>query len=223
MAKTRLSTARQPLKVKTPSRPAANIGDGNGLPHSPSVLLLVDFINPLEFPKAGALADAALPAARATARLKRRLVESGTLCIYANDNYGRWRSDFRQTLDYCLSREGAAGAIARLLAPAESDLVILKPRHSAFYQTPLELVLGQTRTRQLIIAGLATDICVQLTAMDAGLRGYEVHVPADCTAAESPESRQQALRYLKRVLKADVRASAAVAANARESMPNRHQ
>lgn len=210
-----MSTARQTLKLKTPSRPAADIGEGTGLPRSPVVLLLVDFINPLEFPEADALADAALAAARATARLKRRLAASGMLSIYANDNYGRWRSDFRQTLDHCMSRDGAAGTIARLLAPVESDLVILKPRHSAFYQTPLELVLGQTRTRQLIIAGLAADICVQLTAMDAGLRGYEVHVPADCTAAESPAAKQQALHYLKRVMKADVRRSAAIAASPR--------
>ena len=89
---------------------------------------------------------------------------------------------------------------------------ILKPRHSAFYQTPLELVLGQTRTRQLIIAGLATDICVQLTAMDGFLRGFKLHVPSDCCAAESAEYHKQSLAYMARILRCDISPSAFVKA-----------
>ena len=201
----------QPLKAEPPKRPSFAVGAQNALPRSPTVLLLVDVINPFEFPKADALAPAAWQAARAVARLKARLASRRVLTIYANDNYGQWRSDFRQTLEHCLARGGVAAQIAQLLAPAPADLVMLKPRHSAFYATPLDLVLTQVHAKQVIIGGLAADICVQLSAMDAVLRGYQVTVPSDCTAAETPEAKAQALAYMKRVLKADVRRSAAVA------------
>jgi len=206
-----MPTHPQPLRVRAPRRPKADTGDHGTLPRSPTVLLLVDVINPFDFPKADALAPAAWQAARAVARLKERLAAQQVLTIYANDNYGQWRSDFRQTLEHCLARGGVAAQMAKLLAPAPSDLVMLKPRHSAFYATPLDLVLTQVHAKQLVIGGLAADICVQLSAMDAVLRGYQVAVPSDCTAAETPEAKAQALAYMKRVLKADVRRSAAVA------------
>lgn len=204
-------TTPRPLQVRTPRRPKADTGDRGTLPRSPTVLLLVDVINPFEFPQAQALAPPALRAARAMARLKQRLAARRVLAIYANDNYGRWRSDFRQTLAHCLACGGAAARIAQLLAPGPDDLVMLKPRHSAFYATPLDLVLTQVHAKHLVIAGLAADICVQLSAMDAVLRGYHVAVPSDCTAAESPDAKAQALAYMKRVLKADVRRSSALA------------
>jgi nicotinamidase-related amidase len=210
----------QPLKVRTPRRPKADTGDRGTLPHSPTVLLLVDVINPFEFPEAKALAPAAWQAARAVARLKARLAAQRVLTIYANDNYGQWRSDFRQTLEHCLACGGVAAQIAQLLAPAPADLVMLKPRHSAFYATPLDLVLTQVQAKQLVIGGLAADICVQLSAMDAVLRGYQVVVPSDCTAAETPAAKAQALAYMKRVLKADVRRSTLVAPK-QEKAPQR--
>ena len=64
------------------------------LPPSERVLLLVDFINPFNFPGAERLAPAAVEAARATAGLKERLAAEGVTTIYANDNYGVWQSDF---------------------------------------------------------------------------------------------------------------------------------
>jgi nicotinamidase-related amidase len=201
------SASRQTLKVAPPRRPRADTGDHGTLPRSTLVLLLVDVINPLEFPQADALAAPALQAARAIQRLKQHLSARRVLTIYANDNYGQWRSDFRQTLEHCLARGGTAAQMARLLSPGPADLVMLKPRHSAFYATPLDLVLTQVHARQLVIAGLAADICVQLSAMDAVLRGYQVAVPSDCTAAETQEAKAAALAYMKRVLKADVRRS----------------
>ena len=64
------------------------------LPPSPTVLLLVDYVNPLDFEGAEALAPAAVAAARATASLRRSLRGSQTQVVYANDNYCVWRSDF---------------------------------------------------------------------------------------------------------------------------------
>jgi nicotinamidase-related amidase len=176
----------------------------NGLERSATVLLLVDFINPLEFPEAGALAPAAVAAAKQASRLKAQLAGTGVQAIYANDNYGTWHSNFHETWRHCRSLKGASRQLALALAPEAHDLAILKPRHSAFFCTPLELLLGQLRTKRLVIAGLATDMCVMFTAMDAFLRGYKLWVPADCVAAESSEASQDALAYMARVLKARI-------------------
>jgi nicotinamidase-related amidase len=184
------------------------------LPRSERVLLLVDFMNPLDFPGGEKLAPPAVEAARATAALKGRLAREGVTTIYANDNYGVWQSDFHSLVSACLGMEGPPGEIARLLYPQAEDLTILKPRHSAFFASPLELLLTQMQARQLIICGLATDMCVKLTAMDAFLREYPAWVPADCTAAESAQARDASLNYMESVLKADIRPSATPARKA---------
>jgi nicotinamidase-related amidase len=175
---------------------------------SPTVLVLVDFINPFDFDGADALAPPALEAARATAALRRRAARDGVQTVYANDNYGVWQSDFKTVWARCHAMRGAPAEIARLLRPRRSDLTILKPRHSAFYSTPLDLLLRQLHTKKLIIAGLAADNCVLFTAMDAYLRGYSLWVPQDCVAAESAEGKAGALEHMRRTLKATVRASA---------------
>ena len=193
-------------KAPPRSRPRAE-----PLPKSARVLLLVDFINPLDFPSAKDIASAAVEAARITATLKRRLARQGVAVVYANDNYGVWRSDFDDGLADCLQREGEAGELARLLVPAEADLRILKPRNSAFHATPLALLLQRMETKELVIAGLATDLCVLHTAMDAHQHGFSLRVPADCTAAESPEGKRAALDTMRRHLGADTRPAAAQA------------
>ena len=177
------------------------------LPTSQRVLLLVDFITSLDFPGAEKLAPKALAAARATAALKQRLHAEGVPTIFANDNYGVWQSDFHSLVSTCLGLDGEAGEIVRALYPQADDLTILKPRHSAFYASPLELLLAEMDTRELVICGLATDMCVQLTASEAFLREYRLWVPADCTAAETAQAKRTALDYMARVLKCDVRAS----------------
>jgi len=178
------------------------------LPPSERVLLLVDFINPFNFPGAERLAPAAVEAARATAGLKERLAVEGVTTIYANDNYGVWQSDFHTLVSACLGMNGPPGEIARLLYPQAGDLTILKPRHSAFFASPLELLLTEMESSELIICGLATDICVQLTAMDAFLREYRIWVPSDCNAAESTHAKHMALAYMASVLKCEIAPSA---------------
>jgi len=176
------------------------------VPRSPRVLILVDFINPLNFPGAEKLARPALTAARATVRLREQLDAEKVSVVYANDNYGSWQSDFHSLVVQCSEREDISGEIARMLAPRPQDITLLKPRHSAFYCSALELLLKEMGARELILAGLATDMCVQMTAADAFLRGYEtLWVPADCNAAETPGAKAASLKYMKDVLRCDVR------------------
>lgn len=181
------------------------------LPHAPTVLLLVDFINPLQFDAAQLLAEPALQAASHAARLKRDACRRGVSTIYVNDNFGHWRSDFRDLVSHCRQLRGAAARIARLLAPRPEDLTVLKPRHSGFHATPLDMLLKRMGTQQLVIAGLSTDLCVQFTAMDAFLLGFALWVPADCSAAESPQRHEAALEWMARALKCHVDNAASTA------------
>lgn len=197
-----------------PSTPAGTGLRPARLPTSQRVLLLVDFITSLDFPGSGKLAPHALAAARATAALKQRLHGEGVPTIYANDNYGVWQSDFHSLVSTCLGLEGPAGEIARLLYPQADDITILKPRHSAFYASALELLLTEMDASELVICGLATDMCVQLTAADAFLREFKVWVPADCNAAETEAAKATALAYMGNVLQCDVRPSTDVRATA---------
>ncbi|MBS3018456.1 Peroxyureidoacrylate/ureidoacrylate amidohydrolase RutB [Comamonas sp. PE63] len=175
------------------------------VPHSAHVLLLVDVINPLHFPNARALLPHALEAARHIARFKSRLALRKVAAIYANDNYGTWHSEFSDILAACQALPGARGEIAHLLAPTASDLVILKPQHSAFHSTPLLHLLRRMEARRLTIVGFATDMCVMLTATDARMSGYSVRVPEDCTAAESPRRKLEVLCQLQDTFKCSVR------------------
>ena len=179
------------------------------LPHSEEVLLLVDVISSFRFPGGAALARQALPAARAIQRLKQRLQARGVPAIYANDNEGRWQPRYDALALRHRAQDKLAAEIARSLEPAPSDLFLLKPRHSAFLGTPLDLVLKEMGARRLVLVGLATDFCIQFTAMDAYLRGFALRVPGDCTAAVDPRHKRAALAYMRRVLKADTRRSTA--------------
>lgn len=175
------------------------------LPRSRRALLLVDFINPLDFPEAGDLARPALQAARSARQLARAARAKGVPVIYANDNFGRWRSDFPTLVKRLAQGRGTSASMVRQLRPQRGDLTVLKPMHSAFFGTPLDILLGQIGVRTLVLAGLATDICIQLTAADAFLRDLKVHAPEDCTAAETDEKKAAALAYMRDILKCDTR------------------
>jgi nicotinamidase-related amidase len=168
---------------------------------------MIDVINDFAFPQARQLFRFALPAARRIARLKARCRKAGMPTIYVNDNFGRWRSDFKSQVQRCLTGSPFGAAIARLLQPDEKDYFVLKPKHSAFFETSLPVLLESLGARHLIITGFAADICVLFTANDAYMREYSVAVPPDCTASETQEAKRRALAHMKRFLKADVLSS----------------
>lgn len=166
-------------------------------------------INPLQFDGARAI-DAQVPSMTAhTARLKRQLAAQGVPAIYVNDPWPvmPWRSDFSATVAHCVRAGGAGSEMAALLLPRPEDHTMHKPRHSAFYGTPLQLLLTQLGVESLIICGLATDLCVQFSAMDAYERGFELWVPSNCTAAETPARKRAALAWMARTLKARTEAA----------------
>jgi nicotinamidase-related amidase len=181
---------------------------GNAPDTCAAALLLIDVINDLEFPGGRVLVKSAVPAAERIAALKRRARKAGIPVIYANDNFGRWRSDFAEVVEHCL-RDGVRGRpLAELLAPEREDYFVLKPKHSAFFSTTLATLLEYLKVERLVLAGFTGDACVLISAVDAYMRDFEIFVPADCIASKSPAENRRALAYMARVLHADTRASA---------------
>ena len=172
-----------------------------------SALLIVDMINPLDFPDARALLRQAVPVATRIARLKRRMKSRGLPTIYVNDNFTHWLRDFRELVAIC-SQPGAPDApLAQALAPEHDDYLVLKPRHSAFFATPLEVLLAQLDIRHVVVTGIAGDGCVLATATDAHLREFEVSVPPDCCASITKARNDRALRLLRESMKIETKLS----------------
>jgi nicotinamidase-related amidase len=166
-------------------------------------LLLLDVINDLEFEEGDRLLRHALPMARALAALKQRAKAAAIPAIYVNDNYGRWQSDFTRQVEHCM-QDGARGRpMVELLLPEERDYFVLKPKHSGFFSTTLDVLLDYLKGRTLVLTGVAGNICVLFTANDAYMRDFNLVVPSDCCASNEPEENQHALEQIRKVLKAD--------------------
>lgn len=166
-------------------------------------LVLIDVINDMEFEGGEALLRNALPAAKKLSQLTRRARDAGVPVIYVNDNFGKWRSDFRQQLGHVLEDGVRGEPIAKLLRPREEDYFVLKAKHSGFYSTQLDLLIDYLQVRTLVLAGFQTDICVLFTASDAYMRDLEILVPSDCSAAATVEHHQRGLEHMSRVLHAE--------------------
>jgi len=173
-------------------------------------LLIIDVINDMDFDGSEALVRAALPMAHHLARLKKRAAEVGIPTIYINDNFGKWRSDFRCLVDHCTRDDVPGREVARILRPGEDDYFVLKPKHSAFYDTTLDTLLDHLGTETVILTGIAGNICVLFSANDAYMRDYRLLVPSDCVASNSVAENDYALRQMQTVLKADITRSDAI-------------
>lgn len=146
----------------------------------------------------------ATQAAKQIAKLKKRMRARHIPVIYVNDNFGKWHSDWRKIFDESSQKNAAGKEIADLLRPEEDDYFILKPKHSGFYLTALELLLADLSVKHLILTGVAGNLCVLFTAHDAHMRDFEVTVPKDCIASNTVKDNDLALHQIKDVLKLSV-------------------
>lgn len=172
-------------------------------PQSRTALLLVDTINPFDFPGGTAFARKAMRTARAIARLRDRASQARVPVIYVNDNLGRWRSDAHALVEWC-TRPGLPGApVVDMLKPRRSDYVILKASLSGFYDTALETMLRLGDVRTVVLTGFAADNCVLFTAADAYMREFKLAVPSDCVGAQTTAGHRRALTMMKTLFEAN--------------------
>jgi nicotinamidase-related amidase len=174
---------------------------GSAPDKSDTALLLIDVVNDFDFPEGEQLLKLAMPVGKNIADLKKRTKAEGIPAVYVNDNFGRWRSDFKKTVAHC--REARGKQFVEMLLPDEDDYFVLKPKHSGFYSTTLALLLEHLAAKNLILTGIAGNNCVLFTANDAYMHDFKLFVPSDCVVSNTEEENLHALKQMQTVLKAD--------------------
>jgi nicotinamidase-related amidase len=170
---------------------------GNVPDNCSAALLLIDVLNDLDFPGAGPLVRVASSLANHIARFKERCRRAGIPAVYVNDNRDKWRSDFSRVVKHCLDAHSPGRSLVAPLVPAQDDYIVLKPKHSAFFATPLEAILSHLQTKTIFLVGLTTDACILTTACEVHIRDLSLFVPSDCVAASSRKQHQMALELMK--------------------------
>ena len=95
-------------------------------PDSASVaLLVIDMINDLEFEGGDRLLKPAVEATERIAALRDRCRADGIPVIYVNDNFGRWRSDFREVVSHALEEDVRGRPVVELLRPDEDIRTVM--------------------------------------------------------------------------------------------------
>jgi nicotinamidase-related amidase len=172
-------------------------------PNGKTAILIVDMIADFGFEDGEELFTHALPVAGRIADLKKKAANASVPVIYVNDNYHRWKDDFKATMRSAESSKSGK-QIVEILGPNADDYYVLKPQRSGFFGTPLDFLLENLNVSNLIVTGVTTDICVLFTAHDAYMRGYSVRVPGDCSAAVDVRDHRSALGLVARVADADI-------------------
>jgi nicotinamidase-related amidase len=172
-----------------------------------AAVLALDLITDFDFPDGPAVRRALARSAAAIRSLLARARAAKIPVIYVNDNLGEWRSDAPALMAHCTA--SPAAPLVQSLLPEPGDLIVLKPRHSAFYGTPLVALLDDANIDTLMICGMSAESCVWMSACDAHTRGFGLVIPADTLAAATPKGLRLTLTSLREVLAARVPARAA--------------
>lgn len=117
----------------------------------------------------------------------------GHRCIFVNDALGRWDANFPGLLD--AARHGPGGAVLSHLLPTSDDEVLFKPKHSAFFASPLSSTVGNVE--RVVVVGISTESCVLATAMDAHMRELRPFVVSDAVGSIHRYRREAALMVMR--------------------------
>jgi nicotinamidase-related amidase len=120
--------------------------------------------------------------------------EMGDAVIYTQDWHIKNDSEFKLWPEHCIEGSWGAEVIDELPEP---DYYIKKRRYSAFLMTDLLLILKELEIKRITVVGVATDVCVMHTAVDAVQYGYKVSVLKNCTAGTSEEREKFALKHME--------------------------
>src|SRR3954470_23947721 len=165
-------------------------------------LVVIDMINTYDHEDAERLRESAEEVVPVLGKLVKRAREAGTPVIYVNDSFGEWRSDHRALVEQALAGEYAS--LIEPIVPDEEAMFVVKARHSIFYETPLEYLLGQEEIEEVVLTGQATEQCILYSALDAHIRHIPVLVPRDAVACIHEDLAEAALRMMEINMEAEV-------------------
>ena len=166
-----------------------------------TALLIIDMILYVQFEIGPVLAKKAATITQNILKLKQAMKEKSMPVIYVNDYYNIRQADIEKLVDHC--RNDLNQQVINHLYPQHDDYFIFKPKHSAFYGTSIDVLLSQLHIANLIITGIAGNICVLFTANDAYMRDYQLTIPEDCISSNNDQDNAYALKMMKNVLKAN--------------------
>lgn len=172
-----------------------------------TALLILDMVSEFNYPDGERIVRGARKIAPNIARLRDRAHAANVPVIYANDTAEQWESDPKAFVQRCLRPESPGREVVELIAPAPKDYFMFKPRHSAFFGTPLHTLLERLKVHRLIATGITSHQCVLFTAMDAHVREYELIIPSDCIGAGAAADTKHALYIFSHALMAKVTGS----------------
>jgi nicotinamidase-related amidase len=167
-----------------------------------TALLVVDMLNPYEHPQADRLAERVGEALPGIRTLLRRAADEQTPVVYVNDNYGDWNSSPEELAKQAM--DGAHPKLVEPVLPGEGQSLVVKARHSTFYETPLEYLLDQLGASRLVFSGQVTEQCILYSALDAYVRHFDVVVAIDAVAAIYDDLGDAALQMMERNMGAEL-------------------
>lgn len=159
-------------------------------------LIVIDMINTYDHEDAELLLPSVRKVVPVLADLIGRARKTDVPVIYANDNFGRWRSHHGELVSTALDRPHAD--LIEPIRPDDESLFVVKARHSVFYETPLTYLLSRLGTEQVVLTGQVTEQCVLYSALDAHIRHLGVTVPRDAVASIHPHLASAALEMMQR-------------------------
>jgi nicotinamidase-related amidase len=168
-----------------------------------TALLIVDMLSSYRHEDADMLADNAAKIVRPLSELIGAAREREDVdLIYVNDNYGDFTAEPSDIIRGAL--DGARPDLVKPLVPHDGCMVLTKVRHSVFYATALEYLLGRLETKRIVLTGQVTEQCILYSALDAYVRHFPVVVPPDAVAHIDEELGTAALQMMKRNMQADL-------------------
>ncbi|MCX4882726.1 MULTISPECIES: cysteine hydrolase family protein [unclassified Streptomyces] len=159
-------------------------------------LVVIDMINTYDHEDADLLVPSARQVVPVLADLIGRARRADVPVIYANDNFGRWRSHHGELVETALARPHAD--LIEPIRPDDDSLFVVKARHSVFHETPLSYLLWRLGVGHVVLSGQVTEQCVLYSALDAHIRHLRVTVADDAVATIHPHLGAAALEMMER-------------------------
>jgi nicotinamidase-related amidase len=165
------------------------------LPAAETALIIIDMQN--DFIKEGG--SLVVPSAEETISNIKHLIDSfrkvNSHVIYTQDTHFEGDKEWQIWPEHC-KKDSWGWKIIDEIKPEQNDMVFQKNRYDGFYGTSLEHYLKLWNIKNLVITGTVSNICVAHTAGSAGLRWYNIVIPADGISAQTEFDQALTLRQV---------------------------